>query len=92
MNKILLCWAMLLGCSPVCAQKGSYIFVEVWTGENSHSSAPLPSCTFDLDPNRREIPEDSTDEQSPNNICYDEFIPEGSQGWVHAVVYKFTVN
>jgi len=70
------------------AQPANYVFDGIWTGNNNFSSAPLPTCHFDIDPNTAESPAGIDGDNQLPEICYDEFIPEGSRGWVHAMIYR----
>ncbi len=104
MKKSILISMVVLSCNLVHAKSVIYRFKEVWTGGTVLSSAaPNPECPCDRNLinryNIKECPEGSftVDDsafmeitgfvQAPP-LCYDEYIPEGSNGWVHALVYE----
>lgn len=85
------------------AEAATYKFDGIWTGENRQSGALSPSCPcpdptnnglnipncdeagfsataadFNLNPESTDLPE----------VCYDEYIPQGSGGWAHALMFR----
>lgn len=64
-----------------------FVKTDVWTWGNNSSSAPSPSCPCDTDPNTVDCPASFLSAAS-TSVCHDEFIPQGSQGWVHAIFFK----
>ena len=91
MKKSIVVLALFIG-APALAVQTKYRFDGIWTGANGFSSAPSPSCSFDRDPNRVDggqiISVRIPDGVQPPDLCYDEFIPAVSAGWVHAYVYR----
>lgn len=99
-NVFLMCFITL---SMSMAEAANYKFDGIWTGENPQSGAPVPSCPcadpsykgfniieckspnfdwtaadFNLNPDSTEFPK----------VCYDEYIPQGSGGWAHALMFR----
>jgi len=70
------------------AYSATYRQVEVWTGDNYSSSAPSPYCECDQNENIQDCPVEFVSFSQKSEVCYDEYIPKGSRGWVHAIVYK----
>lgn len=68
--------------------KTSYSYIGIWTGDNTYSSAPHPTCQCDINPNEQDCPLQSTVMNDVGEFCYDEFIPYGSTGYVHAGVFQ----
>lgn len=66
----------------------TYELVDTWTGDDNFSSAPMPACECDKDFNSLDCPYTFESEKMESDVCYDEYIPEGSEGWVHAHVFK----
>lgn len=60
---------------------------EKWTGNNNFSSAPTPYCGCDEDADEKDCDESFAGEDV-GKVCYDEYIPSGSKGWAHAIVFE----
>jgi hypothetical protein len=69
-----------------------YTYAGIWTGNNNYSSAPSPICACDADPNSQDCPLQDIEMLDTGDVCYDEFIPDGSNGWVHAGVFQKNGN
>lgn len=78
----------LLSFGAFAASDITYERAQVWTGNNGFSSAPTPYCPCDRDMNRKDCQESFRSDLDLGDVCYDEYIPEGSAGWAHAVVYR----
>ncbi|MBN8537776.1 MAG: hypothetical protein J0M15_12045 [Deltaproteobacteria bacterium] len=104
MKKSILVSMVILFCNLVHAKPVTYLFKEVWTGGTTlNSTAPNPECPCNRNLiNRYNIkecaPEGFTVDDSvfmeitgfavAPQLCYDEYIPDGSNGWAHALVYE----
>lgn len=75
--------------SSVALAGGTKVYTpkEVWTGNNGFSTSPQPHCACDLDRDVQDCEMTETTD-AVGTICYDEYIPAGSNGYVHAQVYE----
>lgn len=62
--------------------------IGIWTGQDGFSSSPTPHCVCDRDINASDCPSVFSSDEVEGSVCYDEFIPAGSGGWVHARVFR----
>jgi hypothetical protein len=84
--KNFLFFTLLTSSYAFAADTGFYVNEGIWTGNNSYSSAPSPACSCDKNTDKADCSASfSGDDQG--NVCYDEFIPDGSEGWVHANIF-----
>jgi hypothetical protein len=60
----------------------------IWGLEQNNSGAPSPSCPCDQNSNVRDCPASFETNEDFGDICYDEYIPEGSDGYVYAQVFQ----
>lgn len=75
------------------SQQTIYEEIGLWTGNNFQSSAPSPSCSCDLNSNVIDcFGPFVASENDQSDVCYDEFIPKYSNGYVHAIVFKRTTQ
>lgn len=86
------------------AEAANYIFAGVWTGGNSQSGALNPICPCAdqtvgginrIECNQEEgfsaTAEDFLRTSGINalpEVCYDEYVPQGANGWVHALIFR----
>jgi|GEM_PF-2623184 len=66
-----------------------YSFSHIWGLDNQNSGAPGPVCPCDVNPDVQDCPAQGfTSTADLGSQCSDEYIPQGSRGWVHATIFK----
>jgi hypothetical protein len=78
--------SLLLVTTTINCFCATYQISHIWTGDNQYSGAPSPACSCDKDIDAADCT-DSFDSIDLGSICYDEYIPEDSEGWGHAYVF-----
>lgn len=80
---------VVAGAAATAQAAFTYKLTEVWTGDEKWSSTPLPHCGCDRDINAIDcLAEEFQSAVDLGDVCYDEYIPSGSGGWVHGLVFK----